>query len=75
MLCKVKTEKRWVLFKNLIIFSLSQNDINWLLNLQNALVNANNCGLCKLSKQQMPISYIKFPSDTVKAVLFSESEF
>lgn len=57
MLCKVKTEKKWVSFKNLIILSLPQNDINWVLNLQNAFVNANKCVLCKLRKKQMPVSH------------------
>lgn len=70
MLCKVKMENKWVSFKNLIILSLSQNDINWVLNLQNAFVNANKCVLCKLRKKQMPVSHTKFLSDIVRAILF-----
>lgn len=70
MLCKVKTEKKWVSFKNLIILSLPQNDINWVLNLQNAFLNANKCVLRKLRKKQMPVSHTEFLSDVVRAVLF-----
>lgn len=41
MLCKSKTKKKWDSFKNLLILSLSQTDINWIVNLQKSLVNAN----------------------------------